>query len=1316
MIQLRKGKCCLNDGEYYSCPSLPTLVTVTVATAPIISSITATPAAVCNVGNSQLNSTTSVSYNQSPAAYSFAGSTGTYTAITGTPAATVNGDDTGEGNLPIGFTFNYNGTSHSVFSVNSNGYMVLGQTTGINVFTNNLAGVANVIAPLWDDNNATGAAVVYSTTGISPNQVLTIQWTALHIGGGGSAANPTIDMQIKLYESTGVIEIVYGTTSAALAATTASIGISGVVGNYLSVTPLLPVNTSTVSSTVQNSTISAATNFPSGTIYTFTPPVAPVITYSWSPATFLSSTTITNPIATGLNATTTYTLSAMVNGCTSTANVTVTVNPLPSAPTAANSAQCGAQVPTASVASTTGLPTPTFVWYDAPSAGIVMQSSTSATYTSIVSTTTTFYVSELNTVTGCESALTAVTITVASADLIQASIDLTPICIGQSVNLTVVNTNPSPLQSYTYTWSSTAGNGLVSTTGAAVVATPTIPGTYTFDVNGVDGGCNAVSSVNLTVNPFTATLAAINVSCFNAGDGSFSLTGSTCGTAPYTYSVNAGAFGTIPTNLTPGTYSVVTQDANGYTVAPQSIVITQPAAVITPIGISNIEICQGSPSAQLVYAPVSSGTVTLPFALLAQPIEVSNSTVGTVAVNPNIISSATMPALPSNAVVSSVTFTFNNITATGGSWRSDVNFGFNGSVNSPYAVGAGALNSAGNFNYTIALAPASVSIAGGVINLHYFDQYNDNVGSEATFPTGSTVASMVINYTYTPAPSVAYYAAPTGGTSLGSGTPFETVGTTVLPNTNTPGIYNFYAAGLNGSCTSATRALVTVTVKATSSSTTPITACNSYTWTNGTTYTVGGTYTQVLTNAVGCDSTATLNLIINNATTSSTPITACDTYTWTNGTTYTVGGTYSQVLTNAVGCDSTATLVLTINNSTTSSTSVIACDTYTWTNGTTYTIGGTYSQLLTNAVGCDSTATLMLTINNSTTSSTSVIACDTYTWTNGTTYTIGGTYTQVLTNAAGCDSTATLVLTINNSSMSSTSATSCDTFTWTNGTTYTVGGIYTQVLTNAAGCDSTATLVLTINNSTTSSTPITSCDTYTWTNGTTYIVGGTYTQLLTNSVGCDSTATLVLTINNATPGTDVQAACDSYTWINGITYASSNSTATFLLTTAAGCDSLVTLNLTITTSPTAVATDNGNATVTASAGTSYQWIDCGTGLAIAGATTQTYTVTVNGSYAVVVNNGACDDTSSCVVINYIGIKEITQEMISVFPNPTRDIVTINMTAANASIEVVDAQGKILHTSNVENGGTVSLASYETGMYIFRITTENGTSIHRISKN
>jgi len=85
--------------------------------------------------------------------------------------------------------------------------------------------------------------------------------------------------------------------------------------------------------------------------------------------------------------------------------------------------------------------------------------------------------------------------------------------------------------------------------------------------------------------------------------------------------------------------------------------------------------------------------------------------------------------------------------------------------------------------------------------------------------------------------------------------------------------------------------------------------------------------------------------------------------------------------------------------------------------------------------------------------------------------------------------------------------------------------------------------------------------------------------------------------------------------------------------------------------------------------------------------------------------------------SYLANPEIASEdVISVYPNPTEDFVTLNMTAANATIEVVDAQGKILQTSTVDNGGTLSLASYETGMYILRVTTENGTSIERISKN
>jgi hypothetical protein len=57
-----------------------------------------------------------------------------------------------------------------------------------------------------------------------------------------------------------------------------------------------------------------------------------------------------------------------------------------------------------------------------------------------------------------------------------------------------------------------------------------------------------------------------------------------------------------------------------------------------------------------------------------------------------------------------------------------------------------------------------------------------------------------------------------------------------------------------------------------------------------------------------------------------------------------------------------------------------------------------------------------------------------------------------------------------------------------------------------------------------------------------------------------------------------------------------------------------------------------------------------------------------------------------------------------------------MTASNATVNVIDAQGKVLQSINVVNGGTIDLSSYETGIYIFSIKTENGTSIQRISKN
>ena len=52
----------------------------------------------------------------------------------------------------------------------------------------------------------------------------------------------------------------------------------------------------------------------------------------------------------------------------------------------------------------------------------------------------------------------------------------------------------------------------------------------------------------------------------------------------------------------------------------------------------------------------------------------------------------------------------------------------------------------------------------------------------------------------------------------------------------------------------------------------------------------------------------------------------------------------------------------------------------------------------------------------------------------------------------------------------------------------------------------------------------------------TYTASNNYFQTLTNSAGCDSVVTLDLTINQTLTGTDVISSCDSITWIDGITY------------------------------------------------------------------------------------------------------------------------------------------------------------------------------------
>src|SRR4029079_14074698 len=341
---------------------------------------------------------------------------------------------------------------------------------------------------------------------------------------------------------------------------------------------------------------------------------------------------------------------------------------------------------------------------------------------------------------------------------------------------------------------------------------------------------------------------------------------------------------------------------------------------------------------------------------------------------------------------------------------------------------------------------------------------------------------------------------------------------------------------------------------------------------NGLTLNAAGTYSDTLTSAAGCDSIATLILKVNAVLRDTTTQTICQNqlpYTW-NGLTLNAAGTYSDTLTSAAGCDSIATLILKVNAVLRDTTTQTICQNQVpdTGNGLTLNAAGTYSDTLTSAAGCDSIATLILKVNAVLRDTTTQTICQNqlpYTW-NGLTLNAAGTYSDTLTSAAGCDSIATLILKVNAVLRDTTTQTICqnqvpDTG---NGLTLNAAGTYSDTLTSAAGCDSIATLILKVNAVLRDTTTQTICQNqlpYTW-NGLTLNAAGTYSDTLTSAAGCDSIATLILKVNAVLRDTTTQTICQNQVpdTGNGLTL---NAAGTYsdTLTSAAGCDSIATLIL-----------------------------------------------------------------------------------------------------------------------------------------------------------
>lgn len=282
------------------------------------------------------------------------------------------------------------------------------------------------------------------------------------------------------------------------------------------------------------------------------------------------------------------------------------------------------------------------------------------------------------------------------------------------------------------------------------------------------------------------------------------------------------------------------------------------------------------------------------------------------------------------------------------------------------------------------------------------------------------------------------------------------------------------------------------------------------------------------------------------------------------------------------------------------------------------------------------------------------------------------------------------------------------TYTWNTGATTNVlsglsAGNYSVTVADAMGCTQVLNTQIQEPAPIVQVLPIQACDSYSY-NGQTYSTGGNYDHHFISAQGCDSLVQLQLSIKASSSYTDVIKACNSYQWIDGNTYTSSNQSAVHTLTNAAGCDSVITLDLTIVALDSSI-TQSGIVLNAVQSGAAYQWYQCDSVLTpISGANQQAFTPQTNGNYSMEISFDGCTAQSDCIEIFSVDNPEFISSNFRLYPNPTESFLYIEGGDADYSLEIYAADGKKMGITTTNSGiqQGIDLRNYPKGLYLVRI--------------
>lgn len=331
-----------------------------------------------------------------------------------------------------------------------------------------------------------------------------------------------------------------------------------------------------------------------------------------------------------------------------------------------------------------------------------------------------------------------------------------------------------------------------------------------------------------------------------------------------------------------------------------------------------------------------------------------------------------------------------------------------------------------------------------------------------------------------------------------------------------------------------------------------------------------GSYVDTLTSTFGCDSVLTTILTVLPNLAVNQNVNICDGDSlFAGGAFQTTSGTYVDTLVGSNGCDSVLTTLLTVLPNSAASQSLTICDGDSiLLAGLFQTTSGVYIDTLVSANGCDSVLTSTLTVLPNSADSVSISLCDGDSiFAGGSFQTASGTYIDTLVSNNGCDSILTTVVTVFPVYVIFESADICNGDSiFLGGDFQTAAGSYVDTLISVNGCDSIVTTSLTISPTYQFTVDDTICqgDFYILPGGDTALVSGTYTDSLLTSTGCDSIYVTNLQVNPTFALTQNPAICQGDSFLlPGGGFVGTAGTYIDTLATNAGCDSIITVNLTV---------------------------------------------------------------------------------------------------------------------------------------------------------